>query len=92
MQNAISFTEAINMITKTKEAINMTTKTDRRTFIKSAIGAAAAVALTGTIPKATAQGKETASVSDHKPLTKVNCFSEDGELKEVIFGRIEDFR
>jgi N-dimethylarginine dimethylaminohydrolase len=31
-------------------------------------------------------------VSDHKPLTKVNCFSEDGELKEVIFGRLDDFR
>jgi len=30
--------------------------------------------------------------SDHKPLSKVNCVSEDGELKEVIFGRFEDFR
>lgn len=29
---------------------------------------------------------------DHKPLSKVNCFSEDGELKEVIYGSIEDFR
>ena len=31
-------------------------------------------------------------VSNHKPLTKVNCFSEDGELKEVIFGTMEGFR
>lgn len=28
----------------------------------------------------------------HKPLTKVNCFSEDGELKELIYGRYEDMR
>ena len=33
-----------------------------------------------------------AAMIAHKPLTKVNCFSEDGELKEVIFGRIEDYR
>jgi len=26
----------------------------------------------------------------HDALKKVNCFSEDGELKEVIFGRVED--
>jgi len=31
-------------------------------------------------------------MSEYKPLTKVNCFSEDGELKEVIFGRVEDLR
>ena len=31
-------------------------------------------------------------MSDHKPLTKVNCFSEDGELKEVIYGHLDDFR
>lgn len=36
--------------------------------------------------------QENKAVSDHKPLTKVNCFSEDGELKEVIFGRLDDFR
>ncbi|MCZ6855914.1 MAG: hypothetical protein O7G86_18520 [Gammaproteobacteria bacterium] len=36
--------------------------------------------------------KEKNAVSDHKPLSKVNCFSEDGELKEVIFGRVEGFR
>ena len=31
-------------------------------------------------------------MSDHKPLTKVNCFSEDGELKEIIYGHLDDFR
>jgi hypothetical protein len=30
--------------------------------------------------------------ANFKPLSKVNCFSEDGELKEVIFGRYEDVR
>ena len=34
----------------------------------------------------------TTTETDHKPLSKVNCFSEDGELKEVIFGRLDDFR
>jgi len=29
-------------------------------------------------------------VSEHKPLTEVNCFSEDGELKEVIYGRLDN--
>ncbi|MDP6556098.1 MAG: twin-arginine translocation signal domain-containing protein [Pirellulaceae bacterium] len=59
----------------------------RREFLK-ATGAAAAVAAAGT-PIASAQVQEKA-VSNHKPLTKVNCFSEDGELKEVIFGRVDD--
>ena len=30
--------------------------------------------------------------TNHKPLSKVNCFSEDGELKEVIFPRRQDRR
>ena len=63
-------------------------KTDRRTFIKAPSGAAAAVALAGTV--APAQQQEKAAVSDHKPLSKVNCFSEDGELKEVIYGRLDN--
>ncbi|MHC4179490.1 MAG: twin-arginine translocation signal domain-containing protein, partial [Planctomycetota bacterium] len=66
------------------------TKTDRRTFIQASAGAAAAVALTGTMPAT--QAREKRIVSDHKPLTKVNCFSEDGELKEVVYGRYEDAR
>jgi len=65
-------------------------KTDRRSFIKTSAGAAAAVALAGTVAEANAEEKK--AVSDHKPLSKVNCFSEDGELKEVIFGRVDDFR
>ena len=32
------------------------------------------------------------AMSDHEPLSKINCFSEDGELKEVIFGRLDDVR
>ena len=68
----------------------MTDKTNRRDFLK-ATGAAAAVAGAG-LPIRPAQAKEKAGVSAHKPLTKVNCFSEDGELKEVIFGTMEEFR
>jgi hypothetical protein len=31
-------------------------------------------------------------VSDYQPLEEVNVHSEDGELKEVISGRVDDFR
>ena len=63
---------------------------NRRDFLK-ATGAATAVVAIGTSLK-TINAKENKAVSDHKPLTKVNCFSEDGELKEVIFGRVDDYR
>lgn len=62
----------------------------RRDFAKFTGAAAAAAAAGLTIQSA--QAKERKAVSDHKPLSKVSCFSEDGELKEVIFGRIEDLR
>ncbi len=65
------------------------TKTDRRSFIQASAGAAAAVAIGANATMSTAKEK---AVSDHKPLSKINCFSEDGELKEVIFGRVDDFR
>ena len=61
----------------------------RRDFVKAS-GAAATVAAVG-LSTASSQAKEKI-VSNHKPLTKVNCFSEDGDLKEVIFGRVDDFR
>ena len=62
----------------------------RRDFLKTtgATTAAVAVGMSAT----TSAAEEKIALSDHKPLSKVNCFSEDGELKEVIFGRIEDFR
>jgi len=63
--------------------------TNRRGFLKFSGAAAAAIAIGGNIK--TASAKEP-TVSDYKPLAKVNCFSEDGDLKEVIFGRIEDLR
>ena len=61
----------------------------RRDFVKAS-GAAATVAVVA-LSTASSQAKEK-TVSIHKPLTKVNCFSEDGDLKEVIFGRVDDFR
>jgi hypothetical protein len=61
----------------------------RRDFAKL-IGAAAATAVVG-IPAASSHAKRN-TLSKHKPFTKVNCFSEDGELKEVIFGTMEGFR
>jgi N-dimethylarginine dimethylaminohydrolase len=61
----------------------------RRDLIK-ATGAAAVVAATG-LAASPSQSKER-TVSSHKPLSKANCFSEDGELKEVIFGRVDDLR
>ena len=61
----------------------------RRDFMKISGAAAAAAAINLSAASSLAQEK---TVSSHKPLTKVNCFSEDGELKEVIFGRIDDFR
>jgi hypothetical protein len=63
---------------------------DRRKFIKTSAGVAAAAAIASHVPMTMAQEKKT--LSNHKPLSKVYCFSEDGELKEVIFGRVDDFR
>jgi len=70
----------------------------RRDFTKAA-GTVAAVATAGmTIPSVLAQenaavsAQGNAAASAHKPMSKVNCFSEDGELKEVIFGTMEGFR
>ena len=69
----------------------MSTRREFLTTAGGATGAAAAFAAAGvTIPST--QAKEKGTVSDHTLLSKVNCFSEDGELKEVIFGRIDDFR
>ena len=51
----------------------------RREFLK-ATGTAAAVATFGAAP-GRAQEK---TASNHKPLTKVNCFSEDGDLKDHL--------
>jgi N-dimethylarginine dimethylaminohydrolase len=65
-------------------------KATRRSFLQASAGAAAAFALSGNASAVPA--KEEPAVPNHKPLTKVNCFSEDGELKEVIFGRYEDAR
>ena len=61
----------------------------RRGFVR-ATGATAAAAAVG-LPAASTLAREGAR-SNHKPFTKVNCFSEDGELKEVIFGTMEGFR
>jgi N-dimethylarginine dimethylaminohydrolase len=66
---------------------------NRRQFVKTtgAVAAAtAAMAISPGLPIAGAQEKK--KMAEFKPLHKVNCFSEDGELKEVIFGRIDDFR
>ncbi len=63
---------------------------NRRDFLKTTGAATAAVAIGANATMTTA--KEKKAVSEHKPLTKVNCFSEDGELKEVIFGRVDDYR
>ncbi len=63
---------------------------NRRDFLKATGAATAAVAIGANATLTTA--KEKIAVAKHKPLTKVNCFSEDGELKEVIFGRVEDYR
>ena len=64
--------------------------TDRRTFIKTT-AAAATIAVLGSNVKP-AQAREKSGAGKYKPLTKVNCFSEDGELKEIIFGRVDDLR
>lgn len=61
----------------------------RREFAKTTGLAAAAAAVCISAGPSQAQEKTGPS---HKPLTKVNCFSEDGELKEVIFGTMEGFR
>ncbi len=63
---------------------------NRRDFLKATGAATAVVAIGANATMTTA--KEKIAVAKHKPLTKVNCFSEDGELKEVIFGRVDDFR
>ena len=48
------------------ETIKMTdTKTDRRTFIKTSAGAAAAVALAGNLPQSPAAEKSVVKGSDH---------------------------
>ncbi len=62
----------------------------RRDFLKATGAATAVVAIGANATMTTA--KEKIAVAKHKPLTKVNCFSEDGELKEVIFGRVDDYR
>ena len=66
---------------------------NRRTFVKTTAGtaAAAAIAVLGSNVKP-AQAREKSGAGKYKPITKVNCFSEDGELKEVIFGRVDDLR
>ena len=64
-------------------------RVDRRTFIATSAGAVAAAALGGT--DSVAQAQELPAISGHKPMTRVNCFSEDGELKEVGFGTLDGF-
>ena len=64
---------------------------NRRNFLK-ATGGAAALSLAGMGSRAVANEKEKQTLPEFKPLTKVNCFSEDGELKEVIYGRYDDLR
>ena len=55
--------------------------TNRRTFIKASVGAAAAAALTGSTSTTQAQEKQT--VADQMPIM-VN--HEWGKLKEVVVG------
>ena len=63
--------------------------TNRRDFLKATGAVTAAVAIgAGDCTTTVAQQAD----SDLEPLTRVNCFSEDGELKEVIFGRFDDCR
>lgn len=74
----------------TTELANMHDLRTRRDFLKTTGATTAAVAV--GMSAGTCVGKEAISMANHEPLSKVNCFSEDGELKEVIFGRIEDLR
>ena len=62
---------------------------NRREFLKAASATTAAFAISSSATVTKAQ--EPNNVSDHQPLKKVNCFSEDGELKEVIYGRLDNF-
>jgi len=55
------------------------TRTDRRTFIRASVGAAAAVTLAGTISETNA--KEEKTVAD-----EVHVYDEFGELKDVVIG------
>ena len=55
------------------------TKTDRRTFIKTSAGAAAAVALAGNLPQSPAAEKSVVKEGIH-------VYDEFGELKEVVLG------
>ena len=64
-------------------------KTDRRKFMKTGAALAASLAVPlSAVPArgAAAQAKGNAAASDFKPMTKVNCFSEDGELNTVCLG------
>ncbi|USD63494.1 hypothetical protein J4N45_21175 [Vibrio sp. SCSIO 43140] len=74
---------------------------DRRNFFKLAGSAAAvagvastgALALSGVANAATAKTDFSGNNTAYQgPLKKINVFSEDGELKEVMFGRIDNFR
>ena len=62
--------------------------TNRRDFLKATGATTAAIAVGTSLKTSAAKGNK--NVSAHKPLTKVNCFSEDGELKEVIYGRLDN--